>query len=416
MQILEEAEKYAAAVGLNATCVYGGVSKFHQIKTLQAGVDIVVGTPGRINDLFRDGILNLQNVHYLVLDEADRMLDMGFEPQIRSIVDELPEASKRQTIFFSATWPKEVQLLALDFVTDPVLIMAGDTNTLNANAAIQQQVSVVASHDKEKAFMELVRRLRDESPSKTLSALDNSMSRPKMPKTIVFMARKVECDEMADKLRSEGVPADSIHGDLSQEQRSRTLDRFRRGSVRILVATDVAARGLDVRDVEVVINYDFPLSGLEDYVHRIGRTARGENSGRSYSFLTPQDQRLAKDLITLLQRSKQPVPPELEELANSRGNGKTNSFRSTSRYSDQSGRPRETRPFKNEYSDHRRFESRRPVSIDNEERWREPRKPRASRFNDYASTERDRRQLSPYEDYGRRRSSRRRDEDEDEEL
>jgi ATP-dependent RNA helicase DDX5/DBP2 len=445
LQILEEAVKYANAVDLNATCVYGGASKYQQIKALQAGVDIVVGTPGRINDLIGDGALNLRDVHYLVLDEADRMLDMGFEPQIRAIVDQLPASPARQTIFFSATWPKEVQLLALDFVSDPVLITAGETNSLNANAAIQQHVSVVSAQQKNQAFMELVLRLREESSvaaaastsSSSTSSSPQLLQRSKMPKTIVFMARKIDCDEMADNLRAEGVPADSIHGDLSQEKRSRTLDRFRRGSVRVLVATDVAARGLDVKDVEVVINYDFPSSGLEDYVHRIGRTARGENSGRSYSFLTSEDQRLAKDLISLLQRSKQIVPPELEALARNQGRGgnsgnQMTSSRSMSRYSDRSGsqRPRESagNPW-NSYSDRRqpsrpvygeRYGDRRPAPAVEEEDWedriRSRGRPRGvSAVESFSSSSSGRRAVMPrHEEYGRRRSSRDQDEDFDE--
>lgn len=189
---------------------------------------------------------------------------MGFEPQIRKIMDHLSQ--DRQTIFFTATWPREVQTLALDFLNDPINVTIGDVGMLNANKAITQNILVVKNRNEKDAKLEdLLFELNDSSKQ--------SNGRPgqsHFPKTILFMGRKADCDFLADRLSDNGFPSSPLHGDLSQDARNRTMDRFRAGQTRILVATDVAARGLDIKDIEVVINYDFPSSGVEDYVHRIG--------------------------------------------------------------------------------------------------------------------------------------------------
>lgn len=226
IQIESEVVKYATAVGMNSLCVYGGSSKVPQIKALSGpGSDIVIGTPGRINDLVEMGVLDLRQISYLVLDEADRMLDMGFEPQIRAIIDNIPD--DRQTVFFTATWPREVQTLALEFLKSPVLITVGSTDTLNANKAIEQHIMVVNNYSKEEKLLQL------------FSELQKSSTDGEIPKAIIFMSRKMDCDNLTDVLLRDGFSASAIHGDLSQQMRTLTLDRFRKGYNRILVATGI---------------------------------------------------------------------------------------------------------------------------------------------------------------------------------
>ncbi len=261
----------------------------------------MIATPGRLNDLLEMGIVNLSQVLFLVLDEADRMLDMGFEPQIRTIIAKCPK--DRQSMMFTATWPREVQTLAREFLRNPVEIKFGETNKLNANKAITQIIKVIGESEKPDKLREVLKEI-------------NSSGKPEsVPKTIIFVSRKNECDGLANDLWNAGYSVDSLHGDRQQFQRTKVMDQFKVGRLRILVATDVAARGLDVKDIEVVINYDFPAgqNGVEDYVHRIGRTARGASGqGKAYTFFTKDDAKRAHELIGVLQRAEQNVPPELQ--------------------------------------------------------------------------------------------------------
>ena len=309
VQIEAEAQKFTRAAGVFATCIYGGTPKGIQISKLRRGVDIIVGTPGRVNDLCEMGVLNLADINYFVLDEADRMLDMGFEPQIRAIIDQLNE--ERQNLFFTATWPKEVRNLASEFLVNPIHINIGhSTGALTANKAITQNIKIIAEHDKEDELLELLEDIND-SEDKNPRAI---------PKSIIFLSRKNACDDLCYLLRQRGYAADSLHGDKSQNYRQIAMDRFRKNRLQILVATDVAARGLDVKDISTVVNYDFPVgtSGVEDYVHRIGRTGRGENKGQSFTFFTRSDFDRAEELVGVLRRSEQAVSAELEEVANRR--------------------------------------------------------------------------------------------------
>lgn len=322
MQIEGEAQKFSKALGYSTTSVYGGTPKGAQIRQLGNGIDVLIATPGRCMDLAEMGALQLSSVAYLVLDEADRMLDMGFEPQIRAIVELLP--AERQSIFFSATWPKEVQSLAGEFLTDPVQITIGDGDKLTANLAISQHIMVMKHHAKEQELVKLLvalkakaqalvnastssNSLQDIATSNQSRAFGSETRSAPIPKMIIFVSRKSDCDQLVDLLMGEGYMADSLHGDKSQAMRERTMDRFRKGRIQIMVATDVASRGLDVKDIEVVVNYDFPVgaSGLESYVHRIGRTARGTNSGVAYTFFTPSDGARARELAELLKRCQQ---------------------------------------------------------------------------------------------------------------
>ncbi|KAK8653295.1 hypothetical protein V6N13_127303 [Hibiscus sabdariffa] len=296
-QIQDEARKFGSSSRISCTCLYGGAPKGPQLREVEKGVDIVVATPGRLNDILEMRKISLQQVSYLVLDEADRMLDMGFEPQIRKIVKEVP--TRRQTLMYTATWPKEVRKIAADLLVNPVQVNIGNIDELVANKSITQTVEVLSSMVKHKRLEQI---LRSQEPGS---------------KIIIFCSTKRMCDQLARNLSCFGAAA--IHGDKSQADRDYVLSQFRSGRTPVLVATDVAARGLDVKDIRVVINYDFP-TGVEDYVHRIGRTGRAGATGLAFTFFGDQDSKYASDLIKILEGANQRVPSELREMA-SRGGG-----------------------------------------------------------------------------------------------
>ncbi|XP_017609102.1 DEAD-box ATP-dependent RNA helicase 46 isoform X2 [Gossypium arboreum] len=296
-QIQDEAQKFGGSSRITCTCLYGGAPKGPQLREIERGVDIVVATPGRLNDILEMRRVSLQQVSYLVLDEADRMLDMGFEPQIRKIVKEVP--TRRQTLMYTATWPREVRKIAADLLVNPVQVNIGNIDELVANKSITQNVEVLAPMVKHRRLEQI---LRSQEPGS---------------KIIVFCSTKKMCDQLARNLSQFG--AASIHGDKSQADRDYVLGQFRSGRSPVLVATDVAARGLDIKDIRVVINYDFP-TGVEDYVHRIGRTGRAGATGLAFTFFGDQDSKHASDLIKVLEGANQQVPAELREMA-SRGGG-----------------------------------------------------------------------------------------------
>ncbi|KAI8016819.1 hypothetical protein LOK49_LG04G03642 [Camellia lanceoleosa] len=297
-QIQEEAVKFGKSSKLSCTCLYGGAPKVHQLRDLDRGTDIVVATPGRLNDIIEMKRVSLHQVSYLVLDEADRMLDMGFEPQIRKIVKEVP--TRRQTLMYTATWPKEVRKIAADLLVNPVQVNIGNVDELVANKAITQYVEILSPMEKHRRLEQI---LRSQEPGS---------------KIIIFCSTKKMCDQLSRSLiRQFGAAA--IHGDKSQAERDYVLNQFRTGRCPVLVATDVAARGLDIKDIRVVINYDFP-TGVEDYVHRIGRTGRAGATGVAYTFFGDQDAKHASDLIKVLEGANQRVPVELRDKA-SRGGG-----------------------------------------------------------------------------------------------
>uniref|UniRef100_A0A0D9Y4J9 RNA helicase n=1 Tax=Oryza glumipatula TaxID=40148 RepID=A0A0D9Y4J9_9ORYZ len=257
-----------------------------QQEATKFGVEIVIATPGRLIDMIESHHTNLRRVTYLVLDEADRMLDMGFEPQIKKIVSQI--RPDRQTLYWSATWPKEVEQLARNFLFDPYKVVIIGSEELKANHAICQHVEILSESQK---YNKLVNLLED--------IMDGS-------RILIFMDTKKGCDQITRQLRMDGWPALSIHGDKSQAERDWVLSEFKSGKSPIMTATDVAARGLDVKDVKYVINYDFPGS-LEDYVHRIGRTGRAGAKGTAYTFFTAANARFAKDLINILEEAGQKV-------------------------------------------------------------------------------------------------------------
>ncbi|XP_054287256.1 uncharacterized protein LOC129003063 isoform X4 [Macrosteles quadrilineatus] len=293
-QIQQVARDFSA--GLKSCCVYGGAGRGPQAQMLERGVELVIATPGRLLDFLERGVTNLKRCTYVVMDEADRMLDMGFEPQIRAIMEQI--RPDRQVLMWSATWPEEVRQLAKDFLKDYVQINIGSTE-LSANHNITQHVEVCEEHEKENKLRNLLKKLFSEED---------------VGKTIVFCATKQKVDEVARFISRQGYKAMAIHGDKSQTERNYVLREFRHSRSSILVATDVAARGLDVQDVRNVINYDYPQNS-EDYVHRIGRTGRSDQLGNSYAFFTSLNQRQAKGLIDVLQEAKQHVDPQLSEMA-----------------------------------------------------------------------------------------------------
>ncbi|MFT7803986.1 putative ATP-dependent RNA helicase DDX17 [Arapaima gigas] len=301
-QVQQVAYDYGKSSRIKSTCVYGGAPKGPQIRDLERGVEICIATPGRLIDFLEAGKTNLRRCTYLVLDEADRMLDMGFEPQIRKIVDQI--RPDRQTLMWSATWPKEVRQLAEDFLRDYVQINVGALE-LSANHNILQIVDVCMENEKDNKLIQLMEEIMAEKENKT----------------IIFVETKKRCDELTRRMRRDGWPAMCIHGDKSQPERDWVLSEFRSGKAPILIATDVASRGLDVEDVKFVINYDYPNSS-EDYVHRIGRTARSTNKGTAYTFFTPGNLRQARDLVRVLEEAHQAINPKLLQLVDSgRGGG-----------------------------------------------------------------------------------------------
>jgi ATP-dependent RNA helicase DDX5/DBP2 len=302
VQIKEECDKFGGSSGIKNLCVYGGAPKGDQARALREGVEIVIATPGRLIDFLESGTTNLRRVTYLVLDEADRMLDMGFEPQIRKIVSQI--RPDRQTLLWSATWPDEVKSLARDLCKeDPIHIKVG-SGKLKANENITQEVIVMGQYEKQK---------------KLLKIMDDICNGDRI---LIFGMTKRTCDDLVKMLRQERYPALAIHGDKEQRERDWCLEEFRSGKSPILVATDVASRGLDVKGVKYVINYDFP-NQIEDYVHRVGRTGRAGAKGDAITFFTEGDAGRARDLLEILNRSENSkVPRELEDMARSSSKGK----------------------------------------------------------------------------------------------
>lgn len=249
MQSYEQIMNLAKASGLQAVCVYGGVPKEEQRRALKTA-DIVVATPGRLNDLINEGCADLSKARYVVLDEADRMLDKGFEEEIRKIINTTPSLGKRQTLMFTATWPESVRSLAATFMTAPVKITIGDnpTGDLRANTRIVQKVEVVDPRNKEYRLMQLLKQYQSGAQ--------------KDDRILVFCLYKKEATRVEGFIRSKGFRVAGIHGDLSQEQRTRSLDAFKKGNTPILVATDVAARGLDIPAVKLVINCTVRVLGF----------------------------------------------------------------------------------------------------------------------------------------------------------
>ena len=294
-QIFDEAKKFTYRSWVRATVVYGGADVGSQMRELDRGCDLLVATPGRLNDLLERGKISLAKVKYLVLDEADRMLDMGFEPQIRHIVEgcDMPGVEDRQTLMFSATFPVDIQHLARDFLSDYIFLSVGRVGSTSEN--ITQHVLYVEDEDKKSALLDLIS-----------SATDGL--------TLIFVETKRMADQLTDFLIMQNFAATAIHGDRTQGERERALAAFRSGKANLLVATAVAARGLDIPNVTHVINYDLP-SDVDDYVHRIGRTGRAGNTGVSTAFFNRGNKNIVKGLVEILTEANQEVPSFLNDIS-----------------------------------------------------------------------------------------------------
>ncbi|KAK9153365.1 hypothetical protein Sjap_000845 [Stephania japonica] len=301
-QIHEEAKKFSYQTGVRVVVAYGGAPINQQLRDLERGVDILVATPGRLVDLLERARVSLQMIRYLALDEADRMLDMGFEPQIRKIVEQMdmPPRGARQTMLFSATFPKEIQRLASDFLSNYIFLAVGRVGS--STDLIVQRVEFVNESDKRSHLMDLLHAQRANG------------SVGKQALTLVFVETKKGADSLEYWLCSNGFPATTIHGDRSQQEREQALRSFKTGATPILVATDVAARGLDIPHVAHVVNFDLP-NDIDDYVHRIGRTGRAGKTGLATAFFNENNSSLARALADLMQESNQEVPAWLTRYA-----------------------------------------------------------------------------------------------------
>lgn len=276
LQITENIVTYGRGLKITNTAIFGGVSQVSQVQVIQRGVDILVATPGRLLDLMGQGILSLHKVEILVLDEADRMLDMGFVHDVKRIISNVPK--KRQTLFFSATMPNEIKSLANSILTNPTFISV--TPVSSTADTIKQQVYFV-DKDMKKSLLQFV--LQDKN-------IEN---------TLVFTKTKHGANKIVKELQNNRISAEAIHGDKSQTARQQALFNFKKKSTRVLVATDIAARGIDVDELKFVINYDLP-DVAETYVHRIGRTGRAGNEGTSYSFCDQYDYKSLLDIEKLI--------------------------------------------------------------------------------------------------------------------
>ncbi|XP_043394036.1 ATP-dependent RNA helicase DDX3X isoform X3 [Chelonia mydas] len=311
VQIYEEARKFAYRSKVRPCVVYGGADIGQQIRDLERGCHLLVATPGRLVDMMERGKIGLDFCKYLVLDEADRMLDMGFEPQIRRIVeqDTMPPKGVRHTMMFSATFPKEIQMLARDFLDEYIFLAVGRVGSTSEN--ITQKVVWVEESDKRSFLLDLLNATGKDCLGEFQHSSNGS---GKDSLTLVFVETKKGADSLEDFLYHEGYACTSIHGDRSQRDREEALHQFRSGRSPILVATAVAARGLDISNVKHVINFDLP-SDIEEYVHRIGRTGRVGNLGLATSFFNERNINITKDLLDLLVEAKQEVPSWLENMA-----------------------------------------------------------------------------------------------------
>jgi ATP-dependent RNA helicase RhlE len=279
IQIEDSFKAYGAYTGLKHLAVYGGVSKFHQVRHLQQGVDILIATPGRLLDLIMQRHISLQQIEIFVLDEADRMLDMGFITDVQKIVKKLPV--KRQTLFFSATMPPEIVGLSQSMLINPFKIEI--TPVSSTAETVQQAVYFVEKSDKRSLLIHLLKNNEIES-------------------ALIFTETKFGADKLCNALRKENIKVQAIHGNKSQVERQKALSNFKNRSLRVLVATDIAARGIDIDSLSHVINFELP-NVPETYVHRIGRTGRAGASGKAISFCGMEEKMLLRDIHKLIAKS-----------------------------------------------------------------------------------------------------------------
>ena len=298
VQVAEEFGKLGAFKrGLHTTPIYGGQSYERQFRALAAGVQVVIGTPGRVIDHLERGTLKLDQLRMLVLDEADRMLDMGFREDIERILSQAPEG--RQTLFFSATMPRMIQQLIRDYTRDPEWVK------IEAHAQHAPKVDQV--------YFEVERRSKLEVLTRVIDLNDFRAG-------IVFCSTKIMVDELAEHMQARGYSVDRLHGDISQAQRNRVMEKFRQQKFEFLIATDVAARGLDINDLEVIFNFDLP-NDAEDYTHRIGRTARAGRSGRAFTFVSGRELYKLQSMIRFAKlKIRRENVPSLDQVEEARVN------------------------------------------------------------------------------------------------
>lgn len=278
---------------INAICIYGGGSRKDQIFSFKSKPEIVIATPGRLNDLTMNGVIDLTKTFYVVLDEADRMLDLGFEPQLRRVLSDI--RPDRQTVMMSATWPPGVRKLARNYMSNPVQIYVG-TLDLAAVSSVSQEIVMTEASEKYRLLYDFVGNLGPND------------------KAIIFVGRKALADHLSSDFALKGVEATAIHGDRDQSDRESSLRDFKQGIVKVIVATDVASRGLDIGDVTHILNYDFP-SNAEEYVHRVGRTGRAGKTGKSITFFTRDDFKHSQELVDILAKSNAEIPQKLHAMA-----------------------------------------------------------------------------------------------------
>ena len=309
-QVASSFEKYAAGGKLTWALLIGGVSFDEQLRKLDRGVDVLIATPGRLLDHFERGKLLLTGVQIMVVDEADRMLDMGFIPDIERIFKMTP--ASRQTLFFSATMPPEITRLTTQFLKDPTRIEA--TRPATTADTISQFIAPIPMGD----------------PKAKRMALRALIGQEEVGNGIVFCNRKTDVDIVAKSLKSHGFDAAPIHGDLDQSMRTKTLENFRKGELKLLVASDVAARGLDIPAVSHVFNYDVPFHA-DDYVHRIGRTGRAGRTGKAFMIVSPNDAKAYDKVLKLTKKEPETVTLDLDWSLAAGGDGERRSSRSGSR-------------------------------------------------------------------------------------
>ncbi|PPE67958.1 DEAD/DEAH box helicase [Caldimonas caldifontis] len=288
-QVANNVKAYARHTQLRVACVFGGIDMKPQEAELKAGVEVLIATPGRLLDHIQAKNCNLNQVEYVVLDEADRMLDIGFLPDLQRILSYLPK--QRQTLLFSATFSPEIKKLAQSYLQNPELVEVARPNA--TATTVEQRFYSVDDDDKRRAVRQLLRERA-------------------ITQAIVFVNSKLGAARLARSLERDGLKTTALHGDKSQDERLKALDAFKRGEVELLVATDVAARGLDIADLPAVFNFDIPFNA-EDYVHRIGRTGRAGASGLAMSFVSRSDQRLVAELEKLLKKKIEIEPLDLED-------------------------------------------------------------------------------------------------------
>jgi len=378
MQIHKDSENLSKGLDISSALAYGGgENRKNQVSAIKRGADILIGTPGRLQDFINEGVVNLENIEILIFDEADRMLDMGFEVQIRSLCKGLREDKHRQTMMFSATFPDSVQKIAKDFFQKQysvVNIGHGPIENITQEIVYIDSAEMKNTKRKEKLISvlseygyvpgeSLAHQMKERDwradaqgpPEKKLTwkkKMEPSEPKEKQekteqvkidrPKIVIFVEKKVQCKDLMEFLLSKGIPSTSIHGDKEQAEREEALGLFKRCEAPVLVATSVAARGLDIPGIVLVVNYMMP-SDMKEYIHRIGRTGRAGRQGRSITFFSKEDQQNAGQLVDILKKANQEVPTFLEEMAEEKGRGRG---KSGFRRKDDAGSSRDGREVK----------------------------------------------------------------------